>query len=104
MEVLKDKSFKTYYRESRYGAFPYYYHTLDNKYVYGTTAWLDDTTPYLTHKAEQNDTLDSLALHYYNNPTYFWVIADYNRIADPFEPLVVGDVLKIPIFSNIRYN
>jgi nucleoid-associated protein YgaU len=52
----------------------------------------------------RGDTLDTLALYYYNNPTYFWVIADFNRIQDPYADLVVDSVLRIPTFSNIAFD
>ena len=100
---LKDKTYKAYDKLSRYNNFPYYYHPIDNKYIYGTTAYLKDTTPYVVHIVKKNDTLDSLALFYYNNPTYYWIIADFNRIIDPYEPLTVGTQIKIPSFSNIEF-
>ena len=104
MDVLIDKSYKTYNRFSRYANFPYYYNTQDKKYVYGTTAQLKDSTPYSVHTVEQNDTLDSLALKYYNNPTYFWIIADFNRIQDPYTHLDIGSQIKIPVFSNVEFD
>ena len=67
-----DKTYKQYNHLSRYNNFPYFYDTLDNKYIYGTTAYLKTDTPYVIHTVKQNDSLDSLALYYYNNPTYFW--------------------------------
>jgi nucleoid-associated protein YgaU len=57
----------------------------------------------VSHKVKDGDTLDSLALYYYNNPTYYWVIADFNRIQDPYLELEVGRILKIPTFSNIAF-
>ena len=104
MDVLTDKTYRIYTRLSRYNNFPYYYQTVDNKYVYGVTANLKDTTPYTIHTVAQNDTFDSLALKYYNNPTYFWVIADFNRYNDPYTKLEVGTQLKIPSFSDIVFN
>lgn len=103
MSLLEQKSYSSYDRLSRYSVFPYFYHTLDNKYVRGITAHLDDTTVYVTHKVARNETLDSIALDSYNNPTLYWVIADFNRIQDPFEPLVEGTYLKIPSLSSIEY-
>ena len=103
MEVLIDKSYKKYNGVSRYQNVPYYYNTEDNKYVYGTTTHLRDNTAYTIHIVQQNDTLDTLALAYYNNPTYYWVIADFNRICDPFEKLEVGKRVKIPSFSAIEF-
>ena len=103
MNVLTDKTYKTYTRLSRYNNFPYYYHIIDNKYIYGTTSNLKNNTPYVIHVVKQNDTFDSLALKYYNNPTYFWIIADYNRYNDPYEKLQPGMKLKIPSFSDIVF-
>lgn len=99
MEVLKDKEYKKYVKLSRYQSFPYYYNTIDDKYVYGKTAWLDDTTPYTTYSVGAGDTLDSISLYFYGSPTYYWVIADFNRILDPLIELYPGDKLKIPNFS-----
>ena len=103
MDVLKNKSYKSYKKLSRYSNFPYYYHTLDDKYVYGITAHLKNDTPYILHTVKKSDTLDSLALYYYNNPTYYWIICDFNRIQDPFIDLEEGQKIKIPSFSTIEF-
>ena len=52
---------------------------------------------------EKGETLDSLALDAYNNPTYFFLIADFNRIQDPFKPLEEGSQIKIPTFNSVNY-
>ena len=104
--ILENKFYKQYDKVSRYSIFPYYYHRIDDKYIYGITAQLykgNDVT-YLTRVVEIGDTLDTLSLKYYNNPLYYWIIADYNNIKDPYKPLKVGSKLKIPSISNIRYN
>lgn len=101
--VLTNKTFKEYHKISRYSGIPYYYNTVDNKYIYGIGTNLKDTTTYKVHKVREEDTLDSLALYYYNNPTYFWIIADFNRIQDPYTKLEVGSHIKIPTFSNIEF-
>ena len=103
MGKLKDKQYKTYNYLSRYASFPFYYNIKDNKYIYGTTSQLDTTVNYMEYKVETNDTLDSIALMFYNNPTFYWVISDFNRIQDPFKKLKVGTVLKIPTLSNIKF-
>lgn len=95
--------YKDYDYVSRYQVFPYYKHNIDKKYIYGLTSHLDTSTKFVSHKVKVNDTLDSLALYYYNNPTYFWIIADFNRIQDPYAELEIGRVLKIPTFSGISY-
>ena len=35
--------------------------------------------------------------------TYYWIIADFNRIQDPFINLPVGYTIKIPVLSNIEF-
>lgn len=105
MEVLTDKTYKEYTKISRYSIYPYYYHKMDDKYVYGLTNHIDkDNTPYVNHIVKLGDTLDTLSLHYYNNPTYFWIIADFNNIQDPYIQLKVDSKLKIPTFSAIKMN
>jgi hypothetical protein len=45
-----------------------------------------------------------LALKYYNNPTFWWVIAYFNDIQDPFKPLKdKRDTIKIPSISSIEF-
>lgn len=102
---LTDKQYKNYIRISRYSAFPYYFNDTDNKYIYGITAHLKkENISYVGHKVVLGDTLDSLALYYYNNPTFFWVIADFNNIRDPYKELEIDSILKIPTFSKIEFD
>ena len=100
---LRGKQYKEYDRVSRYAYFPYHYVIEDDKYNYGITSHLKQDVKYISHNVTQGDTLDSLALYYYNNPTYFWVIADFNRIRDPYTNLQVGSTIKIPTFSDVEY-
>ena len=104
MDVLTNKSYKEYTYTSRYSPFPYYYHTTDNKYVYGVTSYLDDSTPYRIHIVKQGETIDGLALYYYNNPTLFWIICSFNHIRNPYKTLFVGQQLKIPSISTIKFD
>lgn len=103
MDILKDARLRQYDKLSRYSTFPFYYNTEDEKYQYGTTSYLKNTTGYLVHQIQSGETLDSLALNYYNNPTYYWIIADFNRIQDPFINLPVGFYIKIPVLSEIEF-
>lgn len=103
MDRLVDKAYRSYEYVSRYTSFPYYYDVDDEKYIYGTTSQLKQDTSYVMHKVLPNDTFDSLALKYYNNPTLYWVICDFNRIQDPFTELKVGERIKIPTLSNISF-
>ena len=105
MSQLIKKGYKDYDRVSRYSVFPYYYNRLDDKYLYGLTSQLKkENIPYVAHIVSEGDTLDTLALYYYNNPTYFWVIADFNNIQDPYRDLDIGSKLKIPSFSSIKFD
>lgn len=40
--------------------------------------------------------LDLIASVFYNEPRYWWVIAQYNNILNPFSEIVAGRVLLIP--------
>ena len=104
MDILKNKAYLDYEFTSRYSTFPYYYNTIDKKYVYGTTAYLDDTTQYVLREVEEGDTPDNLSLKYYGTPLFYWMILDFNRIQDPFEQLEVGSKLKIPVITSLRFN
>lgn len=104
MEVLKDKSYKTYLALSRYAPFPYYYNSVDDKFVYGLTKQVGQNISYSLHTVQETDSLDSLALYYYGRPDYYWVIADFNRIRDPF--IHLSDSFKeimIPTLTNVAF-
>lgn len=101
--ILTDKKYREYHKMSRYSGVPYYYNPMDDKFIYGIGTNLKDTTPYKVHKIKEGETLDTLALYYYNNPTYYWIIADFNRIQDPYIKLKVDSKLKIPTFSGIEF-
>jgi nucleoid-associated protein YgaU len=103
-DILINRQYREYQRVSRYSPLPFYYNTQDEKYMYGTAVKLKKDVSYKVHTIEVGDTLDSLALYYYNNPTYFWIIADFNDIIDPYEELKVGEILKIPTFSTIEFD
>ena len=58
----------------------------------------------MTHKVKSNDTLNSLALKYYNNPTFWWVIAYFNDVQDAFKPLIDKyATLKIPNIASVEF-
>ena len=104
MNVLKDKSSKTYLYTSRYATLPYYYNTLDKKYVYGISKNLNTNTDYVLHNLVDSDSLDSLALKYYGRPDLFWVIANFNNLNDPYIKLVDKmSSIKIPALSGITW-
>jgi hypothetical protein len=104
LEKLTNKRADTYEYLSRYNGIPYYYDTHLGKDVMGLSKQIDTSTPYVTHKVVAKDTLDSLALKYYNNPTFWWAIAYFNLINDPFIHLASKfKTLKIPSISGITF-
>lgn len=104
MDVLKDKNYKDYDYVCRYSSVPYYYNTLDNKYIYGLGTQIQKNIAYVAHKVTATDNLDSLALKYYGNPTYYWIIAMFNNINDAYENLIdYYDILKIPNIMSISF-
>ena len=104
MEKLTNKRVSTFDYTSRYAGVPYFFDTEKNKDIFGIGSQIRFDTPYLVHKLETADTLDSLALTYYNNPTYWWVIAYFNKINDPFTDVVRKyQTLKIPTISSIVF-
>ena len=105
MDVLTKKQWQEYDYTSRYTPFPFYYNNEDDKYVYGITKQLGQDVDYVLHTLVDSDTLDSLALKYYGRPDYYWIIADFNHINDPFISLKsITDSIKIPSISNIYYS
>lgn len=104
MDVLKEKQLKNYDYLSRYATFPFYYNSNDNKYIYGITSQLSKENQFVAHKVKQTDTLESLALDYYGRPDFYWIIADFNRICDPFIKLFGNvEIINIPTLSNIEF-
>ncbi len=104
MDVLKDKQNIDYNYISRYSVFPVYYNTVDNKYIHGLTSHLKDSISYVEHKVVQGDTLDILAEENYGRPDYYWVIADFNKIQDPFINLFeTYKTIKIPSLNGITF-
>ena len=103
MDILKNKQYKEYNTLSRYASDPFYYNTLDKKYQCSTTKHLDNTTEYRLHKVKPRETYDSIALKYYGNPTYFWIICDFNRIINPFDHPKKGTNIKIPNISRLEF-
>lgn len=105
MDTLKEKSYLDFSYLSRYAFSPVFFDTLKSKYVTGIGQILvKDKLAYFTHTVTRRDTLDSLALKYYNNPTYWWIIAQYNDIQDAFRPLYGSyKVLQIPNLSTLVF-
>lgn len=123
MNVLSDRTIKTNTFFSRYNGFSYYYNKLsekkvkikdsngdyvidsftglpayqiEGKYNMSTSSWLKDSDEFEAYTVKKGDTYDSIALDKYNNPTYYWIICDFNRIIDPFIEPEPGDILYLP--------
>ena len=103
MARLINQTYRKYDKICRYASFPYYYDTKTDKYVYGTTTYLDTNVPYSTYVVKKGDTLDKIALYFYNNPTMYWVVCSFNKIQDPYKELTVGMELRIPSISNLKW-
>ena len=104
MDTLKNKRYGKFSYTSRYTGIPYYYDTTNKREVFGLVKPMLKNSAWVAHKVVQDDTLDSLALDYYNNPTLWWVIAFFNNIQDPFIHLQDKfDIIKIPNISSIYF-
>ena len=96
MDILTNKTAKTSNYYSRYNGLYTYYNKLDNKNQMSTSKWLKRDLDYSTYVVKKDDTYDYIALYFYNNPTLYWIICDYNRIIDPLKKPKEGDILYIP--------
>ena len=104
MDTLKNKVYAKFDYLSRYTDTPYYYDTLCDRQIYGIGTNLKNNTEFVTHTIKSNDTLHSLALKYYNNPTFWWIIASFNDIQDSFKPLRDKyTTIKIPNISSVEF-
>lgn len=104
MNTLKNKRYINFGYLSRQTGVPIYYDTLGQREFFGIGSDLNKETPSFTHKVKPEDTLDSLALKYYNNPTYWWVIANFNDIQDAFIKLTDKyTILQIPNISALMF-
>lgn len=104
MDTLRNKNYGSFDYLSRYTNTPYYYDTICDREITGIGTNLKTNAEFVTHRVRSNDTLNSLALKYYNNPTFWWIIAYFNDIQDAFKPLRNKYVtLKIPSITNIEF-
>lgn len=105
MDILETKNYKSddsYI--SRYSPFPYYYNKEDNKFIYGLTSQLKTNKTYVKLNVTPEMTLDYLANKYYGRPDYWWVIADFNQIQDPFIVLFEHfNSINIPNIADIEF-
>ncbi len=104
MDTLNKIGGKNYGYLSRYSGASIYYDTLGEREIYGLIKDISKDIPHVTHWLSTTDTLDSLALKYYNNPTYWWIIAMYNDIPDALMPLTPRyATLYIPSLAGLSF-
>lgn len=104
MDILTNKQYISYDYRNRYTGVPNFYNTEDQREQPGITTNMKKNIAWVAHKVKQEDTLDSLALKYYNNPTYWWIIAYFNDIQDAFITLANRyEVIQIPDISSIAF-
>lgn len=104
MDTLKNKNYESFDYLSRYNGIPYYFDTIQGREIYGIGTNMKNNTEFVTHIVKNGDTLHSLALKYYNNPTFWWVIAYFNDIQDAFKPLTKKYAkLKIPNITSVEF-
>jgi nucleoid-associated protein YgaU len=60
----------------------------------------DDNDKFVVVNSSNENRLDLISQANYGTPKYWWVIADVNKISNPFV-VPVGTVLRLPPMSNI---
>ena len=100
MNILTNQSVKTSKYFSRYNGVNTYYNKLDGKYQLALKSWLKQGFDYTRYIVQENDTYDFIALKFYNNPTYYWIICDANKILDPMKEPIPGTILLVPSLGN----
>lgn len=73
----------------------------DIKFYYGMTKEFNLKDYYegemVYHTIATNDSLSRLSYSAYNTPNFWWVLALYNGIKDPFFELEVNSEIQIPL-------
>lgn len=96
MDILTNRTVKTSKHYSRYNGLNMYYNKHDGKYQLALKSWLRPNFNYTKYVVGKDETLDYIALKFYNNPTYYWIICDANKILDPTIEPEEGTTLIIP--------
>lgn len=66
----------------------------------GNLAGADDDTIYVVENFYEGR-LDLIASVFYNEPRWWWIIAQYNSVLDPFGEILAGRVLLLPAKERI---
>lgn len=104
MDILTNKKYITFDYICRYTGVPFYFNTQDKRETAGIGFNMTKETDWVAHKVKQEDSLDSLALTYYGNPTFWWVIAYFNDIQDSLIKLSEHyKIIKIPSITGINF-
>jgi hypothetical protein len=105
MDTLKTKRFLNFGYIARGSGVTIYYDTLKERDITGIGKDLSKDTPYFTYEVKDRDTLDSIALKYYNNPTFWWIIAMFNDIQDAFIDNLKAryPILQIPNIATLVF-
>ena len=56
------------------------------------------------YTVKEGDNLRDIAHKRLGDARLYWVIADFNKIIDPFEKLSVGKALRMPSLKRVREN
>jgi hypothetical protein len=93
---------RVYEHTSRYGKYRQIVDNL-NSYVETFNQSLitrSDDDKFHTVLKEQENRLDIIANIYYNDPSFFWIIALANELVDPFV-IKAGSILRIPSITSL---
>lgn len=87
-----------------------------SRYRYSTIIRMEDGTEYYADRpafstqpraddryydVRAGDTLQSIAYALLGDARYWWVVADFNDILDPFAELVPGTTLRLPSYARL---
>jgi hypothetical protein len=99
---VQDMGFKEYPHLSRYATVRVF-RDREGQLFHGSVMWTRDDLPFTLYEVKQGDTIEKIANEQFGNPTYSWIIADANRIVDPFLPLEIGRQLKIISLNSLEF-
>lgn len=56
----------------------------------------------IIYSVNNGDTLISISFDLYGDARYWWLLADFNKIFDPYEQLIAGTQLRAPSLKRIK--